>query len=118
MTLTEELKSLGVDVDGALKRLGGNAALYERLLGTSPKTIREHYVSADFDGNDYGTTTEMAHAIKGTSGNLSITPVYEAYTEIVNLLRAGKPEEARELLKKILPVQENILACIERHMQQ
>lgn len=118
MTMTEELKNLGVDVDGALKRLGGNAGLYERLLGTLPKTIREHYVSADFDGNDYKETTEMAHAIKGTSGNLSITPMYEAYTEIVNLLRAGKPEEAREILKKILPVQENILACIERYKQQ
>ena len=118
MNLTEELRTLGVDVDGALKRLGGNAALYERLLGTFPKTIREHYVSPDFDGNNYRETTEMAHAIKGTSGNLSITPVYEAYTEIVNLLRAGKPEEAREILKKILPVQENILACIERHVQQ
>ncbi len=118
MTLTEELGTLGVDVEGALKRLNGNAALYERLLGTFPKTLREHYVDPDFDGNDYGTTTEMAHAIKGTSGNLSITPVYEAYTKIVNLLRGGQPEEARQVLKEVLPVQEEILACIERHMQQ
>ena len=48
---------------------------------------------------------------------MSITPVYEAYTEILNLLRTGKPEEAKAVLEKILPVQEKILACIESNME-
>ena len=34
MTLFEELKELGVDIDGGLKRLGGNEQLYTRLLGS------------------------------------------------------------------------------------
>ncbi len=34
MGLFEDLKALGVDIDGGLKRLGGNEALYTRLLGT------------------------------------------------------------------------------------
>lgn len=59
---------------------------------------------------------EKAHAIKGTAGNLSITPVYEAYTEVVNLLRTGQPDEARPVLERVLPVQTEIVACIKKYM--
>lgn len=115
MSLLEELKTLDVDVDGGLKRINGNETLYIKLLGSFTKSVVTYKVDADFDGNDYNDIIEKAHAIKGVSGNLSITPVYEAYTKIVDLLRAGKPEEARPILKDILPVQEKIVACIEKY---
>ncbi len=115
MGLFEDLKALGVDIDGGLKRLGGNEALYTRLLNTFVKAIRGQAVDPDFDESDYEDVKEKAHAIKGTSGNLSITPVFEAYTEIMNLLRAGQPAEAKEVLKKVLPVQDEIVSCIEKY---
>ncbi|MCM1174666.1 MAG: hypothetical protein NC341_06395 [Blautia sp.] len=117
MTLFEELKELGVDVDGGLKRINGNEKLYTKLLGSFIKSINTYHVEADFDGTDYNETIEKAHAIKGISGNLSITPVYEAYTKIVDLLRTGKPEEARPILEQILPVQDEIIACIGKHSE-
>lgn len=117
MSLLEELRELGVDVDGALKRLNNNAALYERLLGKLAQSMDSYYVSPDFDGQDYADVIERAHAMKGTTGNLSITPLYEAYSEIVRLLRAEQPEEAREKLKNTLPVQEKIMSCIGRNIQ-
>lgn len=115
MSLFEELKGLGVDVDGGLKRINGNEKLYTKLLGSFTKSINTYHVGADFDGTDYNETIEKAHAIKGVSGNLSITPIYEAYTKIVDLLRAGKPEEARPILEQVLPIQEEIISCIEKH---
>ena len=115
MSLLEELKTLDVDVDGGLKRIGGNEKLYIKLLGSFTKSINTYKVDADFDGNDYNDVIEKTHAIKGVSGNLSLTPVYEAYTKVVDLLRAGKPEEARTILKEVLPVQEEIIACIEKY---
>ena len=117
MDLFDELKALGVDIDGGLKRLNGNETLYKRLLGSFLKTIKAHAVSADFDASDCTEAIEKTHAIKGTAGNLSITPIYEAYTEIVNLLRAGQPEEARAILAKVLPVQEEIVSCIEKYQE-
>ena len=117
MSLFEELKALGVNIDEGLKRINGNERLYTKLLGSFTKTIENQSVSPDFDGNDCTETIEKAHAIKGTSGNLSITPVYEAYTEIVNLLRTGKPEQARPILEKILPVQEEIVQCIKKYSE-
>lgn len=117
MSLFDELRALNVDVDGGLKRINGNEKLYTKLLGSFTKSINTYYVSADFDGTDYNDTIEKAHAIKGVSGNLSITPVYEAYTKIVDLLRAGKPEEARPIVENIIPVQEEIVKCIEKNME-
>ncbi len=115
MALLEELNDLGVNVEEGLKRLNKNEKLYIRLLGSFTKTITERYVDPNFDSSDYEEVKENAHAIKGTAGNLSITPIYEAYSEIMDLLRAGKPEEAKHLLEKILPVQNKIVECIEKY---
>lgn len=115
MGLFEELKELGVDVDGGLKRINGNAKLYTRLLNTFVKAIKAQAIQVDFDSSDYEDVKEKAHAIKGTSGNMSITPVYEAYSEIMDLLRAGEPDKAKVVLEKVLPVQEQIVSCIEKH---
>lgn len=117
MDLFEELKLLGVDVEEALNRLNGNEALFKKLLGTFVKTIKSYYVQPDFDCDDYIEITEKAHAIKGAAGNLSITPVYKAYTQIVDLLRAGQPEQAKKVLNQMLPVQNDIIQCIEKYMQ-
>ena len=65
MGLFEDLKALGVDIDGGLKRLGGNEALYTRLLGTFVKAIRGQGIDPDFDTSDYEDVKEKAHAIKG-----------------------------------------------------
>ncbi len=117
MDVLEELKTLGVNVEEGLKRLNNNEKLYRRLLGSFVKAISVNYVGVDFDSADCQSAIEKTHTIKGTAGNLSITPIYEAYSQIVDLLRTGKPEEAREELEKILPVQESIIQCIEKHAE-
>lgn len=113
MNLLDELRKLGVSVDEGVKRLGGSAAIYKKMLKTFAKMMKEYAVEPDYDGKDYEDIIEKAHAIKGASGNLSVTPVYEAYSEMVDLLRKGQPEEAREVLVKILPVQEKIISAID-----
>ncbi|MCX4268616.1 MAG: Hpt domain-containing protein [Lachnospiraceae bacterium] len=115
MDVLEELKELGVDIEDGLKRLNKNEALYKRLLGTFVKTMKAKTIAPDFDASNCTEAIEIAHAIKGTAGNLSITPVYEAYSEIVNLLRTGQPEKAREILIEIIPTQNKIIQCIEKH---
>lgn len=118
MSLFDELKELGVDIDEGLKRINGNEKLYTKLLGSFVKAINTYKVTPDYSSTDYDEVIEKAHAIKGTSGNLSITPIYKAYTQIVDLLRAGEPEKARPILEEIIPVQEKIVVCIENHMEE
>lgn len=113
--MLEELKGLGVNVDEALKRLGGNEAFYKKMLGRIQSMLEETTVNPEFDANDYQEVIENAHAIKGATGNLSLTPLYKAYTDIVDLLRQGSPEEARKILVDILPVQAQIIEVINKY---
>ncbi len=116
MNLLDELRALGADVDDGLKRLMGNEKLYKRLLGSFVKMIQTQAVDPDFDENDYKDAIEKAHSIKGTAGNLSLTPIYESYSEVLNLLRTERPAEAKAVLAKVLPVQQEIISCIEKNM--
>lgn len=115
MDLLEELKTKDVNVDEAIDRFMGNASLYEKMLVKFMDLMNDMWVDTDFDCNSYDDIIEKTHAIKGAAGNLSINPVYEAYTEIVNLLRAHQPEEAKVLLEKIIPVQKDIIECIKKY---
>ncbi len=115
MNLIQELKGLGVNTDEGVKRMGGNSSLYERMLVKLKDMIKDSPVRMDFDCNDYDDVIEAAHAIKGASGNLMVSPVYESYTEIVKLLRAQQPEQAKKVLEKVIPVQDKIIDCIERY---
>ncbi len=115
MNLIQELKGLGVNTDEGLKRMGGNSSLYERMLVKLKDMIKDSPVRMDFDCNDYDDVIEAAHAIKGASGNLAVKPVYESYSEIVKLLREQQPEQAKKILEKVLPAQNAIIDCIEKH---
>lgn len=115
MALSQELKDLGVDTDAGVERMAGNTALYEKLLGSLKDLIQKSSDQMDFDKNDNESLIEAAHSIKGASGNLAVTPIYEAYTEIVDLLRKQQPEEAKKAYEKILPLQTAIIECIEKN---
>ncbi len=116
MSLLEELKDLGVNIDEAVERFMGNQSLYEKMLKKFPDMLNKASINPDFDCNDYTEVIEKTHAVKGAAGNLSLTPIYEAYTKIVDLLRNGQPEQAQIILKEIQPVQAQIIACIEKYM--
>lgn len=111
MNLLEELSTLGVNTEEALVRMNRNVSLYERMLVKFADMMKNSIVQPDFDCNDYADIMEAAHAVKGVSGNLSITPVYEAYSEIMRLLRAGQPEQAKEVLEGVIPIQTEIINC-------
>ncbi len=112
MELLEQLRELGVNTDEALARFMNNEDLYKRMLLKFPPNIEKLEVLPFIESGDYKTALANAHTIKGVTGNLSLTPLYTAYSEIVSLFRADKPEEAKKLLLETLPVQDKIIACI------
>lgn len=115
MGLLEELRALGSDVDEGLDRFMGNTALYERMLRTLPNMLKKTDVGEAFRSGDLTDAAEKAHALKGVTGNLSITPLYTGYTKVVDLLRAGQGEQAKQVFEEIAPVQEKVIECIEKH---
>lgn len=113
MQLLEELRELGANVDEALERFMGMQALYVKMLGKLPSSVENEDVAASLAAGDYDAAIQHAHTLKGVMGNLSLTPLYEGYTEIVRLLRENAIEEAETAFSRIQPIQEKMLEAIK-----
>lgn len=95
MSMVDELKELGANVDEAMQRFMNNAALYEKMLKKLPNMMKGKQVMEAIETGNIDGAIEIAHTLKGVLGNLSITPLYEAYTDIVALLRQNDMEKAK-----------------------
>lgn len=116
MSLMEELKGLGVNVDEALERVMGDQELYVMMLGMFLSSVEENPISReDFGGGDLDGLIKRVHTLKGITGNLGLTPLFNGYTESLGLLRSGDAESARGVYERLLPVQTSVIGCIRRH---
>lgn len=113
--MLNELNKLGVNTEDGIFRFMNNEELYKRMLVSFAEMVRKSRVTADFDDADYDKEIEKIHALKGAAGNLSVEPLYAAYTEIVRLLREGSVAQAKAAITKILPTQRKITECIEKY---
>ncbi len=112
MNTAERLKEYGVNVSEALERFMGNEKLFLMTLKKFSASVEAHEVREKIISGDRSTAIANAHTLKGVTGNLSMTPLYEAYVEIVQSLKNGENEKALARLDGILPLQEKIIDCI------
>ncbi|MDE6133322.1 MAG: hypothetical protein K2G04_08110 [Oscillospiraceae bacterium] len=103
MSKIDELKALGVNIEEALDRFMGNGALYEKMLNKLTAAVNDVQVLPFFEAGDHKTALENAHALKGVTGNLSITPLYKGYTEIVDELRLKIPIRREKFWRIFFP---------------
>ena len=78
-----------IDVDDALKRVGGNLNLYKKLLG---RYIEGNHMSAFDDALASGNMEEaahLAHTIKGVSANLSLIKVMNVAADFEQAVKNG-----------------------------
>ena len=116
MGLLQELESLGVNVKEGLERVMGDESLYEMMLGMFIESVQTSPIDlTEFDGASLDGLTAKIHTLKGTTGNLSFTPLFTRYEQALGLLRAGKAAEAKAVYQELLPIQNDILQCIRRN---
>ena len=113
MISLENLKALGIDSDEAVKRFNGQKELYERLLKKFPAAARDLEVVSFLKSGDYETALANAHSLKGVCGNLYLTPLFNAYSDIVVALRACEYEKAAELAQDAVCMQDCVIKVIE-----
>ena len=116
MQFLEELESLGVNTKEGLDRVLGDESLYEMMLGLFVTSVEGSPIGMEeFDGADRTSLMEKLHALKGTAGNLSLTPLFTHYTTALDMLRNNDPAGARKEYEALLPAQAEIISCIQRH---
>ena len=116
MELLEELNTLGVDTSEGLDRVMEDRELYAMMLGMFLDAVREHDITPDdFDSGDMDALIQKVHTLKGVTGNLALTPLFEGYVETLGLLRAGDAARGKARYENLLPAQATIIDCIRRH---
>lgn len=112
----EELTGLGANVKEGIDRVMGDNDLYVMMLGMFVDTLEKDPVTVgDFDQEDLEAVTKRVHTLKGITGNLSLTPLFNSYMEVLTLLRASQPAKAQTVFTEMLPLQEKFVDCIRRH---
>ncbi len=83
-----------IDTNEGLGRIRGNVAIYSRMLGLFLQSEEFDKFEAALASGNTGAAADVAHAIKGMSGNLSLTAVFNLSTDLMNQLRGGSYDEA------------------------
>ena len=90
----------GIDVAAGLGRVGGNAALYDRLLdkmGQDFPAVPER-IRAALAAGDRSAAEIAAHSVKGAAGNVGADELAHAAGELEKALRHGDDEAVQAAL--------------------
>ena len=86
-----------IDVTSALARVRGNKAIYKKMLGM----FLQSNSFADFENilsqKDYAKASEIAHGIKGMTGNLGMNTLFELSSKLMVEMKTGAAPDEQNL---------------------
>lgn len=115
MNLLDDLEKLGVDITDASKRLNNNMVLYEKLIKKFPNQVEKLPVLSCYENDDLQSALNNAHTMKGVTGNLSIIPLYDAYSDAVTLMRKDEYPDAISKIQNVISLQQQIIDTINKY---
>lgn len=111
MLTVKNLKEFGADTDEGITRCLNDEDFYLDLVRSVIPDERLDELEKLIADRDFDKAFEMAHALKGMYGNISLKPIYEPICEITELLRDKKDgdysrylTEAKEQKKKLVEI--------------
>ena len=110
MTL-DALRAYGANTGEGLSRCMNNEPFYLRMVNMALADHNFDALSAAINTGNLTAAFEAAHALKGSIGNVSLTPIYKPLCELTELLR-GKNMPAdggKALLEQIVTAREKAL---------
>lgn len=103
--MRECFEQYGMDYQTTMERFLNNEAMYLRLLGKLFPNNELQRLGAALETGDKSGAFEAAHTLKGVSGNLGLTPLYEAVCALVEPLRAGEEREDYSVLYQAVQIE-------------
>ena len=110
MTL-DALRAYGANTAEGVARCMNNEPFYLRMVAMALADKNFDALAAAMDAGDVTAAFEAAHALKGSIGNVSLSPIYRPLCELTELLRGGNmpAEGGRALLAQIVSEREKAL---------
>ena len=99
--LQEIFQDYGADYRTTMARFVGNEAMYLHFLDLLFQDENLDKLISSLDSGDLTRAFEAAHTLKGVTGNLGLTPLYESICRIVEPLRRGEVLDYRDACQDI-----------------
>jgi HPt (histidine-containing phosphotransfer) domain-containing protein len=110
MITTDKLKEYGANVEEGLSRCLGMEDFYLKLVVTELGDTNFEKLDSAIEAGDTKTAFEAAHALKGTLGNLALTPLAAPVGEITERLRNA---DSMPDLSDVLPAYKEAFASLK-----
>lgn len=111
--LKKEFELHNIDIDSALSRFMGNKSLLLKYIKKFVEDTNFDQMLKALEASDSETAFYHAHTLKGICANLSMTSLYDCFSQLTELLRSKKTNEALLLCQDIIPVYKNIKTFIQ-----
>ena len=95
------LTAYGANTTEGLQRCMNNEGFYLRMVKMLSNDGNFQKLYDAVEAGDLSAAFEAAHALKGSSGNLALTPIFAPVCEITELLRARTETDYTPLIETI-----------------
>ena len=112
MTIND-LKTYGANTEEGLGRCMNNESFYLRLVKMIPGDASFPKLYDAVENGDLDIAFEAAHALKGSTTNLALTPISAPVIEITELLRARTQTDYTALVHKIREARDELARICE-----
>ena len=112
MVTTAALREWGANVDEAMERCLNNEAFYLRLVGKAMEDPGFERLEEAVHAGDLEKAFDAAHALKGVTANLALTPILTPVQEITELLRSRTETDYAPLLQEIRTQRDQLKALL------
>lgn len=102
MITIERLKNWGADVETGLSRCVNNETLYLRLVKICLDEVLSGTLGEALESGESDKAFEIAHKLKGGSGNLALTPINAPLCVLTDLLRNKTLGDCGKLYEEIM----------------
>ena len=109
----EAFKAVGIDIEDALSRVTGNEVLLQSLLKTYAEDDQFSILKDSLRHRDLQRAINACHCLKGMCGNLSMTKLFELFTQQLAYLRESNWDEAEKLMPQIEKSHYAILSAVQ-----
>ena len=111
--LLSKLEKWGCDISGAMRRFLDDEELYINCLSTMLADESFAVLGTSIEEKNVEKAFDAAHSLKGTLGNMGLTPMYEIIIQIVEPLRDGKLEGIAEKYEVLMAKKAELVAIKE-----
>ena len=109
MLTIQALQNLGAATGEGLARCLNNEQFYFRLIKKALESDDVDKLKNAIETNDLDTAFAIAHNLKGSTGNLALTPIYEPAAKMTELLRNRTQTDYTPYLDAIIKARQAFL---------